>query len=186
MRMISAVLACGLMLVAGSRALAAEPVGEWLVADKVAQVKIEKCDDALWGVISWEKRPGGRDAENPDPAKRNRPTLGMPILLNMVAAPRKAGRWEGQVYNAQNGQTYQASITLQGPDTLRIEGCVLGFLCGGENWTRVPEEPAPIAKPPAKATTGKTSPAAPPPRPVIDVCSIVADPTRPPHQNRLK
>jgi uncharacterized protein (DUF2147 family) len=116
-------------------ASAAEPpLGEWVVANGAARIKIDKCGDNLWGVISWEQRPGGRDGENPDPAKRNRPTLGMPILLHMK--PTQAGRWEGEVYNAQNGKTYDSQISMAAPDKLRIEGCVLGFLCGGETWDR--------------------------------------------------
>ena len=59
----------------------------------------------------------------------------MPILLDMT--PTKPNKWDGQVYNSKNGKTYSANISLFDPNTLRIQGCVLGFLCGGENWTRV-------------------------------------------------
>ena len=40
-------------------------------------------------------------------------------------------------------------------DKLRVEGCVLGFLCGGQDWTRTKfETPARGAKPrPAKSGT---------------------------------
>src|SRR6185436_10770019 len=55
-----------------SPALAAEPVGEWLVKDGGAQIRIEPCADALWGVISWTREPA-IDSNNPDPAKRTRP-----------------------------------------------------------------------------------------------------------------
>src|SRR5215211_3688833 len=91
-------------------AMAAEPVGEWLVADGSARIK---------------------------------------------------------VYNAQNGKTYTAHINLLAADVLRIEGCVLGFLCGGENWSRFrpPEEPPRRRAGPAK------SPA------TSDVCSIISGST---------
>jgi uncharacterized protein (DUF2147 family) len=125
-----------LMLVA-TPALAADPTGEWMVANGHAKIKIENCGKGLWGVVSWEQRPGGRDIKNPDPAKRDRPTLGMPILLDMQ--PSEPNEWAGHVYNAENGKTYEAHISLTNPDSLRIEGCVLGFLCGGESWTRVAE-----------------------------------------------
>src|SRR5690349_11618594 len=36
-------------------ASAADPVGEWLVKDGGAQIRIEPCADALWGVISWTR-----------------------------------------------------------------------------------------------------------------------------------
>ncbi len=134
------------------------PVGEWLVANGMARIKIEQCGKDMWGVISWEQQPGGRDSNNPDPAKRARPTLGLPILLGMKAG---SDRWEGQVYNARDGKTYDASVRLISPDVLEIEGCVLGFLCGGEEWTRY-HAPPHAAPPPG----GK--PAA------SDVCESVA------------
>ena len=138
-----------------SVAFAAEPTGEWLVADGDARIRIEKCGERYWGVVSWERKPG-IDTNNPDPAKRGRPTLGMPVLLGM--APVEANRWNGQVYNSENGKTYTAHISLSGPDTLNIEGCILGgLLCGSQKWSR-----APVEMPAAGSTAGAkpgTSPA---------------------------
>jgi uncharacterized protein (DUF2147 family) len=146
-------------------ALAADPTGDWRVADGVANVRVAQCGSSMWGVVAWEKESGGRDANNPDASKRNRPTLGMPILLDMK---KKAGAdsWDGQVYNAKDGQTYSSSITPTDADHLEIRGCVLGFLCGGETWTRVaPPIPSSPSNSMAKgATKGapKTATATPP------------------------
>ena len=60
----------------------------------------------------------------------------MPILLDMKHKPGTE-QWEGQVYNAKDGQTYSSTITPTDASHLEIQGCVLGFLCGGETWTRV-------------------------------------------------
>jgi uncharacterized protein (DUF2147 family) len=146
-------------------ALAADPTGDWRVADGVANVRVAQCNGDMWGAVSWEKEPGGRDANNPDPAKKSRPTLGMPILIDMK---KKAGAdsWEGQVYNAKDGQSYSSSITPVGTDQLEIRGCVMGFLCGGETWTRVgptiPSSPSnSVAKGGTPKTTEKTVGAAP-------------------------
>jgi hypothetical protein len=73
---------------------------------------------------------------------------------------RKAGadQWQGQVYNAKDGQFYSSTIRPIGPDQLEIQGCVLGFLCGGETWTRVagpiPSSPANSMAKGAPRTTG--------------------------------
>lgn len=117
-------------------ALAADPTGDWRVADAVANVRVAQCNGSMWGAVSWEKQSGGRDENNPDVSKKSRPTLGMAILIDMK---KKAGaeQWEGQVYNAKDGQLYSATITPAGTDQLEIKGCVMGFLCGGETWTRV-------------------------------------------------
>ena len=150
-------------------ALAADPTGDWRVADGVANIRVAECNGSMWGVVAWEKSPGGRDTNNPDVSKQSRPTLGMPILIDMK---KKAGvdQWEGQVYNAKDGQFYSSTIKPVGSDQLEIQGCVLGFLCGGETWTRVagpiPSSPsntmakaAPKA-PGAPKTTGSLNPAA--------------------------
>lgn len=127
-------------------ALAADPTGDWRVADGVAHIRVAECSGNMWGVVAWEQEPGGLDEHNPDVSKRSRPTLGMPILINMK---KKAGvdQWEGQVYNAKDGKTYSSTIKPIGSDKLEIQGCVLGFLCGGETWTRVagPIPPSPVA-----------------------------------------
>jgi uncharacterized protein (DUF2147 family) len=124
-----------LLLATAAPAAAPSPVGEWRVADGTAHIRVVDCGGALWGVVSWEKKPG-RDTENPDPAKRKRPTLGMPVLLHMTPGDER-GHWEGNVYNAENGNTYDASIEMRGRDKLHVEGCALGILCGGEDWTRL-------------------------------------------------
>jgi uncharacterized protein (DUF2147 family) len=131
------VTSVGVILISGiASAVAADPTGDWRVADGVANIRVAECNGSMWGVVSWEKTPGGRDTNNPDPSKRNRPTLGMPILINMKKKPA-ADQWEGQVYNAKDGQSYSSTIKPVGSDQLEIQGCVLGFLCGGETWTRV-------------------------------------------------
>jgi uncharacterized protein (DUF2147 family) len=114
-------------------ASAAEPYGEWLVAEKTAQIRIVDCAGALWGVVSWEKDPGGLDEKNPDAKKRMRPTLGMPIMLGMRKV--KEG-WDGPIYNSENGKTYSGGLRMNKDGTLHIFGCVLFILCGGEDWTR--------------------------------------------------
>jgi uncharacterized protein (DUF2147 family) len=127
------------------QAVAPSPVGEWLVAKKVARIRIASCDNRMWGVVSWEAKPGV-DSNNPDPRLRERPTLGMPILLGMKPAAA-AGKWEGEIYNSENGKTYSANISLRDENTLQVQGCVLSVLCGGENWTRY-EDPQPSPPPP--------------------------------------
>jgi uncharacterized protein (DUF2147 family) len=183
-----------MMLATGlTAALAADPTGDWRVADGVADIRVAECNGAMWGVVEWEKVPGGHDKNNPDASKQNRPTLGMPILLDMKKKPG-VDQWEGEVYNAKDGQTYSSTIKPVGPDQLEIRGCVMGFLCGGETWTRmagpIPSSPtnsmAKGAKMPPKTapkTTGSASPApkapgqklaatARPSDPVGDICLI--------------
>src|SRR4030088_791560 len=179
-------------------ALAADPTGDWRVADGVANIRVAECNGNMWGAVSWEKTPGGRDKNNPDASKQSRPSLGMPILIDMK---KKAGvdQWEGQVYNAKDGQFYSSTIKPVSSDQMEIQGCVLGFLCGGETWTRVagpipsspansmakgaPKNAAPTTTAAVPKTTGGDTPApktpgqkqatsAQPADPVGDICLL--------------
>ena len=174
-----------------SAALAADPTGDWKVADGVANIRVAQCSGNMWGVVAWEKTPGGKDKNNPDAAKQSRPTLGMPILIEMKKKPG-AEAWEGQVYNAKDGQLYSSTIKPVGTDQLEIQGCVLGFLCGGETWTRVgppiPSSPAnsmakgapkgPVGAAPKTATPTTAAPttAAPAPAPAAPKTTGTANP----------
>lgn len=162
--MSTAMISSLVLLAAGiAPALAADPTGDWQVADGVADIRVAECNGSMWGAVAWEKKPGGKDTNNPDAAKRNRPTLGMPILLDMKKKPG-TDSWDGEVYNAKDGRTYSASITPIDPDHLEIKGCVLGFLCGGETWTRVGP---PIASSPVNSmarSSGKSTKVAGSPR----------------------
>jgi uncharacterized protein (DUF2147 family) len=155
----------GLFLATGlAPALALDPTGDWKVADGVANIRVQQCNGSMWGAVAWEQTPGGRDTHNPDVSKQNRPTLGMPILIHMKKKPG-VDQWEGQVYNAKDGQYYSSTIKPIDPDHLEIQGCVLGFLCGGETWTRVagpiPSTPAnSMAKSSPKATAPSSKTAA--------------------------
>jgi len=182
MRSFMAFLAATFLL-AGS-AMGAEPTGEWRTANGVANIRIDDCDGVLWGIISWEKEPGGVDSQNPNPAERSRPTLGLHILLAMK--PTKPGLWQGEVYNAENGKTYDSRISLTSPDVLKVEGCVLGILCGGESWTRIKAADTVAPPPRTPAAPQRAGRPAPAPVPMLTACSGIPDGAGPAHKGGLK
>ena len=180
-----------LLLIATSAALAqsGDPVGEWLVEDGTARIKVVSCPQAqgqppaLWGVI-WAENQPGVDKQNPDPLMKNRPLLGVPILINMKQS--QANRWDGKIYDATRGSLFDSNISVDRNDRLAVRGCVAGIFCGGQDWKRVTgtnTPPLPLAsvpqgrtgamaqsQPPKGVTTGKAgaAPAADP------ICSGVA------------
>jgi uncharacterized protein (DUF2147 family) len=158
---VAALLLTGLASLPVTFAAAAEPqpTGEWLTAKGLARIRIDDCGGTLWGINVWEREPGGVDSNNPNPAERNHPTLGLHILRAMK--PTTPGLWQGEVYNPVDGKTYASKISLTSPDVLRIEGCVLGFLCGGEDWTRVKADAAVPQRPAAPQRSGKPKDAGP-------------------------
>ena len=160
------------------------PIGDWRVKDGYANIRIDNCGGKLWGIVAWEQK-AGFDTENPDPAKKGRPILGMPILMAM--APTRPNLWEGEIYNSQNGKIYMSKISLVDENTLKLEGCVLGGLfCGGENWTRVTTPPPggiSLPTPPAQTKSGQATKGAtkgaPPPQ--SEVCTRVTEDMAPPN-----
>ena len=121
---------------------ATEPTGVWQTQAGDARVKVSKCGGGgICGVIVGLKDPidpaTGKpqvDDKNPNPTLKKRPMIGLPLFSGMQ--PSGPGKWSGQIYNADDGSSYASSVSLAGPNALKVEGCV-GALCGGENWTRV-------------------------------------------------
>ena len=134
-----AVLASVVLITNGETAVSS-PVGNWLAKDG-AKVRISPCGRNLCGFIaqsSPQKDPAtGRpmtDKNNIDPAKRNRPLVGVQILFAMQA--NKPDNWSGRLYNVDDGKIYAGNLIELGQSSIRIEGCWLGA-CGGEALTRL-------------------------------------------------
>jgi uncharacterized protein (DUF2147 family) len=114
-----------------------------LTEDKKGKIHIVNCGGALCGNLIWIQEPldpetnkPKLDKHNVDASKQGRPLLGIPIVLNMKPSgtPEK---WDGQVYNAEDGNTYSGSFTMTGANTAQLKGCVLGgLICKAQTWTR--------------------------------------------------
>ena len=138
------VAAIGLLALAGlpSAVAAANPQGTWLSQKGDLKERIGNCSgNRLCGTVVWLDEPTdpktGRaktDKKNPDPAKQTRPLLGLQVASGL--APSGPNKWSGSIYNADDGRTYQVSLTQPDADTLRMQGCVLGILCKTHTWTR--------------------------------------------------
>jgi uncharacterized protein (DUF2147 family) len=132
--------AIGLSLLS-SAALAAAPQGTWLSQDGATKVRLSDCGSKLCGTVVWLNQPidsaTGKpktDKHNPDPGKRARPLLGLQVVNGLAASG--PDKWSGNIYNADDGQTYQASFKVQSANTAKVEGCVLTLLCKDHTWTR--------------------------------------------------
>jgi uncharacterized protein (DUF2147 family) len=135
-----------MLLVAGARsaaadgALAGDVTGRWATPGVSAIVELSPCTaerSTLCGTIRWlwnavdDKGRARLDSRNADVALRSRPLVGLAILSGLK--PRQAGGWEGRIYNPEDGQTYRATVSRHGADTLQVEGCVL-FGCQKQVW----------------------------------------------------
>lgn len=183
---------CFATMATAAPATPSEPTGDWMVEKGLAIIRVVDCSGQYWGVVVWEQHPG-IDDKNPDPNKRNRPTLGMPILLGMT--PTEPNLWTGEIYNSEDGHTYSAKIKLANPDVLRVEGCVLGFLCGGQSWTRTSQQEATTgsapgtSRPTANTTRGTSGTARSAPQAderTAQVCSSLVGSPGSTHERGLK
>jgi uncharacterized protein (DUF2147 family) len=102
--------------------------GRWWLPDGNGQLHVEPAGDGLIGRVACLARvpaagePGPVDANNPDPAQRERPVLGL-ALLEGFRWNERAGRWEdGTIYDPDTGSTYASRVWLDGGGDLRARG----------------------------------------------------------------
>ncbi len=50
--------------------------------------------------------------------------------------PNGAGKWTGKIYIADDSKLYDASVTMSGPNSLKVEACASFLLCHSEDWQR--------------------------------------------------
>lgn len=123
-------------------ALAADPRGTWLTQDKDAALTISSCGNQLCGQIIWLESATDRrgalrkDKNNPEPGKRSQRICGLVVIKDL--APSGADSWAGTVYNPEDGQTYQGSITVLSKDALKVRAYMALPIFGkNQTWTRV-------------------------------------------------
>lgn len=125
----------------GLPAHAADVAGRWMLSDGKITVQVSHCGSQLCGKVVALKEPISKidgkpkvDRENPDPALRRRPIIGLDILLGMQ--PAGDNLWKGAIYNADDGNTYSATIRLAG-DRIKLKACVAAVLCKTNEFVRV-------------------------------------------------
>lgn len=114
-------------------ALAAAPSGIWSMSNGKVTVRISSCGSNLCAKIVGLKEPISKidgkpkvDRENPDTDRRQRPLIGLSILIGMK--PAGDGKWQGAIYNPDDGKTYSATVRHDG-GTMKVKGCVASVFC---------------------------------------------------------
>ncbi len=137
---VAAAVLLGSSLVAGAQA--APVAGTWLSADGGTKVRVSECGgNRLCGKVVWLNEPIDKqtgkpktDKRNADPDRRARPLIGVQVVSGM--APSGDNKWSGKIYNADDGKTYDAHVTLVSENAMQVQGCVLGVLCKSQTWKR--------------------------------------------------
>jgi uncharacterized protein (DUF2147 family) len=103
-------------------------LGTWQSAAGDLRVAITERDGQYAGQIVWFACPPGTrpmeayvDTENPNPALRNRPWLGLTIV--QMLRYRGSNEWGGgSVYDPNSGRTYSAVVRLTTDHQLAVRG----------------------------------------------------------------
>lgn len=119
---------------------ASSPSGIWSMSNGKVTVKVSGCGSNLCARIVGLKEPISKidgkpkvDRENPDPALRKRPLIGLSILIGMK--PSGDGLWKGAIYNPDDGRTYSATVSHQG-GAMKVKGCVASVFCKTNTFVR--------------------------------------------------
>lgn len=99
------------------------PLGRWITQSGNLEVEIAPCGSALCGTVV--RVLGNRSMHAPDRdmvAADPRPALGMVILSELRDTGE--GRYQGRIYDRENGRSYRARIEPAQPDQLLIRGYV--------------------------------------------------------------
>ena len=119
--------------------------GYWLTDEGQSQIEIYRVSENTFnGRIVWLEEPADedgrikRDDENPDRSLRSRPLQGLEILKGFTYNASKQEWEDGKIYDPESGRTYDCYMWLDGHDTLKLKGFVLGMrILGRETtWTR--------------------------------------------------
>ena len=133
-------LAVAALLLSSASAHAASPAaGLWRLEGEDASIRISECGRTLCGRLvaadKLKRDPRAKDTRNEDRALRGRPLRNLLVLSGFIGGPDE---WtDGEVYNPDDGSTYQAEMQLVSRDTLKVEVCVLRPLCKTQTLIRV-------------------------------------------------
>ncbi|GGD75864.1 DUF2147 domain-containing protein [Croceicoccus mobilis] len=127
------------LLAAGPALGANDVIGRWKTESRGGVVEITRCGESICGkLVSSEglkSNPQLTDQNNKDEALRNRRLMNLTILKGF---DWKKNSWSGgTIYNAQDGGTYKATVTLEDKDHLKLKGCIVWPLCKTQEWTRI-------------------------------------------------
>ena len=117
-------------------------LGVWKNGSGKGQIQVYKQGDRYYGKIISLRNATGEDGKpkvdhrNPDPAKRDKPLIGLVMMRDFKY---KDGEWtDGYIYNPSDGKEYKAYMKMKNNNTLSVRGFVgISWIGKTDTWTRV-------------------------------------------------
>jgi uncharacterized protein (DUF2147 family) len=130
------VLAFALFAAGLSPAVAGGIEGRWIPASGNVIVEVAPCGEALCGTIV-EILSNMSMSEIGKELPADVPGVGTQVLIGLE--PSGEGEWQGQIFNRENGKTYNCNVGLPSSDKMTVHGYVGIPLFGKTQvWERAP------------------------------------------------
>ncbi|MGA0557505.1 DUF2147 domain-containing protein [Larkinella sp. VNQ87] len=114
-------------------------VGQWYSEDRNQKYEISRNGTTYSAKLVWMAEPNHpdgspkRDENNPDPAKRQQPLLGMTVFWGLTY---RNGSWiDGKTYSPKQGRTVDCSLRLRSNNELELTGSI-GIVKRSRTWKR--------------------------------------------------
>jgi uncharacterized protein (DUF2147 family) len=104
--------------------------GVWWNSDASVAVSVQPCGALLCGTVIHAERRAELDARKGGFAHM----VGLRVMRDFQRAG--AGRWKGTVLIPERNMTVRSSIARLDAGHMKVEGCILGFICSHETWRR--------------------------------------------------
>jgi uncharacterized protein (DUF2147 family) len=104
--------------------------GIWWNSDASVAVDVQPCANLLCGTVTRAEPRAEADAR-----KGGFPHMvGLRVIRQLQHVG--PGRWKGMVLIPERNVTVRSTVSRLDAGHLRVEGCILGFLCSHEIWRR--------------------------------------------------
>lgn len=117
-----------------------DPTGYWLTENERAVIYVKNCDQGLCGSIHWIIEGGMQfDEFNPDINRHQDPLCRRQIMSGFSQNAQNPNKWSGgEIYKADEGDTYDANLTVLSKDKMKLRGYIgISLLGKTQTWTRV-------------------------------------------------
>ncbi len=103
---------------------------EWRNPSNSVHIRITPCGDRVCGTVIWASDKAKADARKGGTDK----LVGANLFREFhEVAP---GKYKGRVFVPDMNRTFSGQMRIEG-DSMIGKGCVLGFICKSQTWTRI-------------------------------------------------
>ncbi|HEY0312398.1 MAG TPA: DUF2147 domain-containing protein [Allosphingosinicella sp.] len=104
--------------------------GLWWNSDASVAVDVQPCGNLLCGTVTHAEKRAELDARKGGYDHM----VGLRVMYGFEHVAQ--GRWKGNVLIPERKMNVRSTVTRLDAGHIKVEGCILGFLCSHEIWRR--------------------------------------------------